>query len=97
MFSEGELGTFGGGFFPGGLHLLSSVSCIPVEVGDVESEWLMLKAFIAEAASKSCGFRVIGALWWTLMVREAVYLQKEVFWDMLSWGTPGAVPRYQRP
>ena len=41
-------------------HLQRSFSCIPVEVGDIEPEWAMLKASIAEAAARSCGLKVIG-------------------------------------
>ena len=42
-------------------HLWRSFFCIPVAVGDMEPEWAMFKAFIAEAEAGSCGLKVIGA------------------------------------
>ena len=85
-------------------HLRRSFSCIPVEVGDIEPEWAMFKASIAEAAAGSCGLKVIGTSrggnprtpWWTPVVREAVRLKKEAFRDVLSQGTPEAVARYRQ-
>ena len=73
-------------------NLRRSFSGIPVEVGDIEHEWAMFKASIAEAAAESCGLKVLGASrggnprtpWWTPVVREAVRLKKETFWDLLS-------------
>uniref|UniRef100_A0A8C5FFM2 Endonuclease/exonuclease/phosphatase domain-containing protein n=1 Tax=Gadus morhua TaxID=8049 RepID=A0A8C5FFM2_GADMO len=58
-------------------HLRLSFSGIPVEVGDIEPEWAVFKASIAEAAVASCGLRVLGSSrggnprtpWWTLVVR----------------------------
>ena len=75
-----------------------------MEVGDIEPEWAMFKASIAEAAAGSCGLKVIGTSrggnprtpWWTPVVREAVGLKKEAFRDMLSQGTPEAVARYRQ-
>ena len=32
-----------------------------MEVGDMESEWVMFKTSIAEAAARSCGRKIIGA------------------------------------
>uniref|UniRef100_A0A3B5A9Z5 Protein kinase domain-containing protein n=1 Tax=Stegastes partitus TaxID=144197 RepID=A0A3B5A9Z5_9TELE len=68
-------------------HPFFSFSCIPGEAGDMESEWSMFKASIAEVAVRSCGQKVTGACrgcnpktrWWTLAVREAVRLKKETF------------------
>ncbi|XP_051275980.1 uncharacterized protein LOC127374553 [Dicentrarchus labrax] len=85
-------------------HLRQSFSYIPVEAGDIEPEWLMFKASIAEAAAVRCGLKVLGASrggnpqtrWWTLVVREAVQLKKEAFRDMLSRGTPEAVAGYRQ-
>ncbi|KAK5875618.1 hypothetical protein CesoFtcFv8_026682 [Champsocephalus esox] len=85
-------------------HLRRSFSGIPVEVGDIEPEWSVFKASIAEAAAGSCGLKVLGASrggnprtsWWTPVVREAVRLKKEAFRDLLSRGTPEAVARYRR-
>ena len=37
---------------PSNSHLRQSFSCIPVEVGDIEPEWAMFKASIAEAAAQ---------------------------------------------
>ena len=72
-------------------HLRWSLSCIPVEVGDIETEWAIFKASIAEAAAGSCGLKVIGTSrggnprtpWWTPVVREAVSTE--------GGGLPGCV------
>ena len=58
-------------------HLRESFSHIPRKVGEIESEWTMFRNSIADAASKSCGLRVVGACcggnrrtcWWTSAVR----------------------------
>ena len=72
-------------------HLRKNFSCIPGEVGDMESEWAMFKASIIEAAARSCGQKAVGACrdgnirtcWWTTAVKEVVRLKKEAFW--LGW------------
>uniref|UniRef100_A0AAV2J4J5 Endonuclease/exonuclease/phosphatase domain-containing protein n=1 Tax=Knipowitschia caucasica TaxID=637954 RepID=A0AAV2J4J5_KNICA len=54
-------------------HLRESFSQVPVEEGDMESEWTMFSASIADAAARSCGRKVSGAgpggnprtRWWT--------------------------------
>lgn len=84
-------------------HLRRNFSRIPGEAGDMESEWAMFKASIAEAASRSCGQKVIGACrggnprtrWWTPAVREAVKLKKEAFRAWLARGSPEAADRYR--
>ncbi len=60
MRNEGELGTSGGGPCPGGLQLLPPAELLWYPFGGwgIEQEWLMFKAFIAEAAAESCGLRV---------------------------------------
>ncbi|XP_049457564.1 craniofacial development protein 2-like [Epinephelus fuscoguttatus] len=73
-------------------HLRENFSCIPGEVGDMESEWAMLKVSIVEATARSCGQKVVGACrgsnqrtrWWTPAVREAIRLKKEAFWVWLA-------------
>ncbi|KAK5865691.1 hypothetical protein PBY51_019940 [Eleginops maclovinus] len=42
-------------------HLRRSFSGIPVEAGDIEPEWAVFKASIAEAAAGSFGLKVLGA------------------------------------
>ncbi|XP_015246690.1 PREDICTED: nuclear GTPase SLIP-GC-like [Cyprinodon variegatus] len=42
-------------------HLRQSFEHIQREVGDIESEWTMFRASIVEAASRSCGCKVVGA------------------------------------
>ena len=80
-------------------HLLLSFSGIPVEVGGLEPEWAMFKASIAEALASGSlapqGAVTLGP-WWTPVVKEAVRLKKEAFWDMLSWRTPDAVVGYRQ-
>uniref|UniRef100_A0AAV2MIF0 Reverse transcriptase domain-containing protein n=1 Tax=Knipowitschia caucasica TaxID=637954 RepID=A0AAV2MIF0_KNICA len=54
-------------------HLRESFSQVPAEEGDMESEWTMFSASIADAAARSCGRKVSGAgpggnprtRWWT--------------------------------
>lgn len=72
------------------------------EVGDIESEWAMFMVSIANAASRSCGPKVMFAScggnqrtrWWTLAVMVAVKL-KEAFRTCISWRTPEEVDRYR--
>ena len=54
------LGMSGGGPCPCGLQLppLEEFLIDPGEVGDMESEWVMFKASIAEVAARSCGQKV---------------------------------------
>jgi len=50
----------------------------------MEPEWAMFRAYIVEAAAKSCGQKAVGACrggnlrtrWWTLAVKEAIRLKK---------------------
>ena len=44
-------------------HLWKNFSCIPGEVGDMESEWAMFRASIAEMAFRSCGQKAVGAFY----------------------------------
>ena len=54
-------------------HLRLSFGHIPREAGDIESEWAVFRAAVAEAADQSCGRKVVGACrgsnprtqWWT--------------------------------
>ena len=77
-------------------HLRKNFSCIPGEVGDMESEWAMFRASIAEAAVRICGQKVVGACcggnprtrWWTPAVKEAIRLKKEAFRAWLAQGSP---------
>ncbi|KAK3548068.1 hypothetical protein QTP70_004502 [Hemibagrus guttatus] len=41
--------------------LWESFNQIPMEVGDIESEWTMFSSSIADAAIRSCGRKVSGA------------------------------------
>uniref|UniRef100_A0A3P8SLN3 Reverse transcriptase domain-containing protein n=1 Tax=Amphiprion percula TaxID=161767 RepID=A0A3P8SLN3_AMPPE len=83
-------------------HLRSSFNHVPREVGDIESEWTMFRASIAEAADRCCGRKVVGACrggnprirWWTPAVRDAVKLKKESYRAFLACGTPEAADRY---
>ncbi len=83
---------------------LTSIGVSLASLWRLGTEWLIFKAFIAEAAAESCGIRVKGVTkgsnprmpWWTLMVKEAVWLRKETFGDKLSQGTPEAVARYRQ-
>ena len=98
MCSAGELGMFGWDLCPRDLQFTPSAELflhpIPVEVGDIEPEWAMFKASIAEAAAGSCGLKVIGTSrggnprtpWWTPVVREAVRLKKEAFLEFVIPG-----------
>jgi len=62
----------------------------------MESDWTIFRTSIVDAASKSCGLKVVGACysgnrrthWWMLAVREAIKL-KEAFWAWLSRGLSG--------
>ena len=73
-------------------HLLRSFSDTPVEGEDIEHEWSVFKASIADAVAASCGFRVVGSsrggnprtAWWTPEVREAFPLKKEAFRVLLT-------------
>ncbi|KAM4556221.1 craniofacial development protein 2-like [Fundulus diaphanus] len=42
-------------------HLRENFEHVPREAGDIESEWTMFRASIVEAASRSCGRKVVGA------------------------------------
>jgi len=42
-------------------HLRMNFSHIPREVGDMESEWIVFKASIVEAAERNWGRKIIGA------------------------------------
>ena len=42
-------------------HLRKNFSCIPGEVGDMESEWTMFRASIAEVMARSCGQKAVVA------------------------------------
>ncbi|XP_070689082.1 paralemmin 1a [Pempheris klunzingeri] len=61
-------------------YFRKSFSYIPGEVGDMESEWTMFKASIAEEAAESCGQKVVAAgrgnhprtHWWTPAFEEAM-------------------------
>ena len=85
-------------------HLRKNFSCIPGEVGDMESEWAMFRASIAEAAARSCGQKAVGAChggnlrtrWWTPAVKEAVRLKKEAFRAWLAQGSPETADRYRQ-
>ena len=85
-------------------HLLRSFSDTPVEGEDIEHEWSVFKASIADAAAASCGFRAVGSsrggnprtAWWTPEVREAVRLKKEAFRVLLSRRTPETVAGYRQ-
>ena len=84
-------------------HLRSNFNHVPREVGDIESEWTMFRASIAEAADRCCGRKVVGACrggnprtrWWTPAVRDAVKLKKESYRAFLACGTPEAADRYR--
>ncbi|KAK3543175.1 hypothetical protein QTP70_012283 [Hemibagrus guttatus] len=77
---------------------------IPREVGDIESEWTMFSSSIVDAAIRSCGRKVSGAVrggnprtqWWTLKVRDAVKLKKESYQAWLARGTPEAAEAYRQ-
>ncbi|XP_072564341.1 uncharacterized protein [Paramormyrops kingsleyae] len=74
------------------------------QAGDIESEWVMFRASIVEAADRSCGRKVVGACrggnprtrWWTPVVRDAVKLKKESYRAFLACGTPEAADRYRQ-
>ena len=84
-------------------HIWKNFSCIPGEVGDMESEWAMFRASIAEVAVRCCGPKAVGACrggnlrtrWWTPAVKEAVRLKKEAFWAWLAQGSPETADGYQ--
>jgi len=86
-------------------HLRKNFSCILGEVGDMESEWVMFKASIVEVAARSCGQKAVGACcggnlrtcWWTLAVKEAIRLKKEVFRAWLAQGSPETADGTGRP
>jgi len=42
-------------------HLRKNFSFIPGEVGDMEPEWAMFRAFIVDAAARSCGQKAVMA------------------------------------
>ncbi|XP_016520903.1 uncharacterized protein LOC107834312 [Poecilia formosa] len=85
-------------------HLQQNFEHVPGEVGDIESEWTMFRASTAEAAYRSCGWKVVGPCrvsnprtrWWTPSVRDAVKLKKESYRAFLACGTPEAADGYQR-
>lgn len=41
-------------------HLQINYLCIPGEVGDMKSDWAIVKASIAETAANSCFLKAIG-------------------------------------
>ena len=43
-------------------HLRESLDLIPREAGDIESEWTMFSTSIVDAAVRSCGCKVSGAI-----------------------------------
>ncbi|KAK3571507.1 hypothetical protein QTP86_012853 [Hemibagrus guttatus] len=85
-------------------HLRESFNQIPMEVGDIESEWTMFSTSIVDAAIQSCSHKVSGAgrsgnpqtQWWTLEVRDAVKLNKESYQAWLARGTPEAAEAYRQ-
>uniref|UniRef100_A0AAV2LWB4 Endonuclease/exonuclease/phosphatase domain-containing protein n=1 Tax=Knipowitschia caucasica TaxID=637954 RepID=A0AAV2LWB4_KNICA len=85
-------------------HLRESFSQVPAEEGDMESEWTMFSASIADAAARNCGRKVSGAgpggnprtRWWTPAVRDAVRLKKKSYRAMMVWGTPEAAVQYRQ-
>uniref|UniRef100_A0AAV2JL93 ribonuclease H n=1 Tax=Knipowitschia caucasica TaxID=637954 RepID=A0AAV2JL93_KNICA len=85
-------------------HLRESFSQVPAEEGDMESEWTMFSASIADAAARSCGRKVSGAgpggnprtRWWTPALRDAVRLKKESYRAMMVRGTPEAAVQYRQ-
>ncbi|XP_054643965.1 uncharacterized protein LOC129188028 [Dunckerocampus dactyliophorus] len=85
-------------------HLRQSFSCIPGEDEDIESEWALFRASIAEAANRSCGRKVVSASrggkprtrWWTPEVRAAVKLKKESYRAWMACGTPEAADGYRQ-
>ncbi|TWW53877.1 R2DM Retrovirus-related Pol polyprotein from type II retrotransposable element [Takifugu flavidus] len=62
-------------------RLRESFDHVPGEAGDIESEWAMFRASIAEAADP---------------VRDAVKLKKESYRALLACGTPEAADGYRR-
>ena len=62
-----------------------AINYIPELAGNMESEWAVFHAAIAEAAAQSCGSKVTGAsrggnpriCWWTPKVKGAVEMKKE--------------------
>ncbi len=59
----------------------------------MESEWAMFKASIVEAASLSCGRKVVGACRGGNLRKEAIRLKKEAFQAWLDHGSPEAANR----
>ncbi|TWW67224.1 hypothetical protein D4764_02G0002650 [Takifugu flavidus] len=84
-------------------HYLVSFDHVPRAVGDIESEWAMLRSTIVEAAVASCGCKATGAgpgsnphtRWWTPEVRGTVKLKKEAYRSWLIGGSPEAADRYR--
>ncbi|TWW66931.1 hypothetical protein D4764_20G0009630 [Takifugu flavidus] len=72
-------------------------------VGDIESEWAMLRSAIVKAAVTSCSYKVTGAgrggnprtRWWTPGVRGAFRLKKEAYRSWLVCGSREAADRYR--
>ena len=66
-------------------HLRRSFNHIPEVAGNMESEWAMFRAAIAEVAAQSCSSKIAGTgrggnprtHWWTPEVKSIVTLQKE--------------------
>uniref|UniRef100_A0A8C5HIH4 Reverse transcriptase domain-containing protein n=1 Tax=Gouania willdenowi TaxID=441366 RepID=A0A8C5HIH4_GOUWI len=85
-------------------HLRENFNHVSEEAGDIESEWAMFRASVAEAADRCCGRKVVGACrggntrtrWWTPGVRDAVKLKKESYRAFLTCGTPETADRYRR-
>lgn len=69
---------------------------------DMESEWVMFRAAIAEDAVQSCDCKVTGAshdgnhrtMWWTAEVKGTVSLKKESYKAWLASGTPEAADNW---
>lgn len=83
-------------------YLRKSFSCILGNVGNIELESTMFKAYIVEVVVKSCQ-QIIGGCeggnfrtrWWTPEVLEAIKLKKEAFQAWLAVGSAEAANRYR--
>lgn len=80
-------------------HFWRKYSFIPRKAGDMESEWNLFKAFIAE---KDCFKLWLECCWLLLrqqpknmLVREAVK-KKVAFWVWLTHGSSNAANRYRQ-
>ena len=85
-------------------HLWRSFNHIPEVTGNMESEWAMFRAAIAEAAAKSCDSKVTCAShggnprthWRRPEVKGAVKLKKETYRSWLACGTLEAADSYRQ-